>query len=94
MVDLDNWVRGSSCYGQLWISSTTYTPRCDSKIPFVVKVRQNRSVLIDAIQNHVKSNTIKVIEGTYHQTQKVIHYVDPSTGINVIKDYQGKFISN
>jgi hypothetical protein len=55
--------------------------------------KQTLNQFSDAITNHVKAPTTKVIEGTYHQTQKVIHYVDPSTGLNVMKDYQGKFIS-
>ena len=64
---------------------------------FGINGNENKATLelfSDAIQNHVKSKTTKVIEGTYHQTQKVIHYIDPITGINVMKDYQGKFISN
>ncbi len=47
----------------------------------------------EALENHVKSSSTKIIEGTYHQTQKVIHYVDPSSGINVMKKYSGDFIS-
>ena len=55
--------------------------------------KQTLTQFSDAITNHVKAPTTKVIKGTYHQTQKVIHYVAPSTGLNVMKDYQGKFIS-
>lgn len=48
----------------------------------------------NSIESHIKAATTKVIEGTYHQTQKVIHYVDVSSGINVMKDYaNGNFIS-
>ena len=46
-----------------------------------------------AIENHVSANSTKVIEGTYKQTQKVIHYVDPVTGINLLKEPNGLLIS-
>lgn len=47
----------------------------------------------EAIETHVKSNSTEIIEGSYRNTQKVVHYLDKSTGLNVMKDYNGKLIS-
>ena len=46
----------------------------------------------NAVQNHVLSPKVKPISGTY-KGQPVTHYLDPKTGLNVIKDSNGKFVS-
>ena len=45
-----------------------------------------------AIQAHVESATTRAIEGAY-RGQAVTHYVNPSSGINVIQDASGNFLS-
>jgi len=45
-----------------------------------------------AIQNHVTAPGTQVIQGTY-RGQSVTHFVDPSTGLNVIRDTSGNFLS-
>ncbi|MCC6504633.1 MAG: hypothetical protein IT475_04225 [Aquimonas sp.] len=45
-----------------------------------------------AIQNHVTSPGTQIIQGTY-RGQQVTHFVDPSTGLNVIRDGSGNFLS-
>ena len=45
-----------------------------------------------AINQHVNSPGVQVIYGTYHR-QPVIHFLDPSTRLNVIADRAGHFIS-
>ena len=45
-----------------------------------------------AIENHVADPSTKVINGTYHG-QPVTHYVNPQTGLNVVKEASGQFQS-
>lgn len=45
-----------------------------------------------AIQNHVGASSTRVIQGTY-RGQPVTHFVDPNTGLNVIRDASGNFLS-
>ena len=45
-----------------------------------------------AIQRHIENPATRVIEGTY-RGHRVTHYVDPSTGLNVIRDPSGAFLS-
>lgn len=52
----------------------------------------NAAKFKQAIENHVNSSSTKVIRGTYHG-QPVKHYVNPQTGLNVIKDSSGQFVS-
>jgi hypothetical protein len=52
----------------------------------------NAAKLQNAIQQHVASSSTKVIKGTYHGNP-VTHYVNPSTGVNVMKDSAGNFVS-
>lgn len=33
------------------------------------------------------------IAGTYRTTEKVVHYFNPKTEVNVMKDINGKFLS-
>ena len=44
------------------------------------------------ILNHVSDATTKVIEGTY-RGDPVRHYLDPRTGLNVVKDVEGNFVT-
>lgn len=45
-----------------------------------------------AIHEHINSPSVRSIPGTYHK-QPVTHYLDPSTGLNVIVDPAGNFVS-
>jgi len=45
-----------------------------------------------AIQNHVAAPGTQVIQGTY-RGQSATHFVDPNTGLNVIRDTSGNFLS-
>ncbi|MBF0208863.1 MAG: hypothetical protein HQK53_18525 [Oligoflexia bacterium] len=63
---------------------------------FGITGNESRETLLqfaNSIENHVKAMTTRIIEGTYHQAQRVIHYVDPASGINIMKDPNGNFIS-
>jgi hypothetical protein len=54
--------------------------------------KANAEVLRKAIDEHVKKLTSVPIAGTY-RGQDVIHYLDPKTALNVIKDLHGNFVS-
>lgn len=45
-----------------------------------------------AIQRHVDSDSTVAIQGTYRGVD-VTHFVDPGTGLNVMKDSSGNFLS-
>lgn len=45
-----------------------------------------------AINQHINSADVKVIQGTY-RGQPVTHYVDPQTGLNVMSNSAGEFLS-
>ena len=45
-----------------------------------------------AIHQHINSPAVRAIEGTY-RGNPVTHYLDPSTGLNVIADPSGRFVS-
>lgn len=45
-----------------------------------------------ALQSHVDAASTRVIQGTY-RGNAVTHHVDPSTGLNVIRDSSGNFFS-
>jgi hypothetical protein len=46
----------------------------------------------NAIQNHIAAPGTRIIEGFYRGT-RVTHFVDPATGLNVIRDASGSFLS-
>ncbi len=54
--------------------------------------RANAASFSRAIHQHINSPAVRVIDGTYHKAP-VTHYLDPSTGLNVIADRAGHFIS-
>jgi len=54
--------------------------------------KANAAEFSRAIHQHINSPGVRVIEGTYHK-QAVTHYLDPSTGLNVMADPAGNFIS-
>jgi hypothetical protein len=54
--------------------------------------KANAAEFSRAIHQHVNSPAVRVIEGTYHK-QPVIHFLDPTTGLNVMADVAGNFIS-
>lgn len=45
-----------------------------------------------AIERHVASDSTVAIQGTY-RGKDVTHFVDPGTGLNVMKDSSGSFLS-
>lgn len=45
-----------------------------------------------AVNQHINSAGVKVITGTY-RGMRVTHYVNPKTGLNVIADQSGKYVS-
>lgn len=54
--------------------------------------KANAAQFSRAIHQHVNSPGVRAIQGTYHK-QPVTHYLDPSTGLNVMADQAGTFIS-
>ena len=52
----------------------------------------NQQKFREAINAHVDSPGTDRIEGTY-RGQDVVHYVDPTTGLNVVTTPDGKFVS-
>jgi len=46
-----------------------------------------------AIEKHVLSPGTRAISGEYRGLQGVTHFVDPATGLNVIRDASGSFLS-
>jgi len=46
-----------------------------------------------AIEKHVAAPGTRAIHGEYRGLKGVTHFVDPSTGLNVIRDAQGGFLS-
>jgi RHS repeat-associated protein len=52
----------------------------------------NASKFQKAIEDHLANADTKVINGTY-RGQSVTHYVNPNTGLNVMKDASGNFLS-
>jgi hypothetical protein len=53
---------------------------------------RNAKPYYDALQKHIKSPATQVIKGTY-RGQKVTHFYNPRTGINVIVRENGEFLS-
>jgi hypothetical protein len=45
------------------------------------------------MEQHIADPATQVIQGTYRQTQVVTHYVNPNTGLNVMKDAAGNYLS-
>ncbi|WP_350024124.1 colicin D domain-containing protein [Pseudomonas protegens] len=45
-----------------------------------------------AVQKHIAAPETKLIEGTY-RGNPATHFVDPNTGINIIRDPSGNFLS-
>lgn len=52
----------------------------------------NATKFQEAIQRHVADKGTKVIQGTY-RGDPVRHFVNPTTGLNVVKDASGNFVS-
>jgi hypothetical protein len=46
-----------------------------------------------AMEQHIADPATQVINGTYRQTIPVTHYVNPNTGLNVMKDAAGNYLS-
>lgn len=44
------------------------------------------------LNQHLADPAVRVIEGSF-KTLPIIHFVNPSTGLNVMKSYDGKFVS-
>jgi hypothetical protein len=54
--------------------------------------KANAAEFSRAIHQHINSPGVRAIQGTYHKNP-VTHYLDPQTGLNVIADPAGNFIS-
>lgn len=54
--------------------------------------KANATKFSQAIHVHINSPGVRQIAGTYHKAA-VTHYVDPSSGLNVMADPVGNFIS-
>jgi len=54
--------------------------------------KANAAAFSRAINQHVNSPGVQAIQGTYHG-QAVTHFLDPSSGLNVIADSANNFIS-
>lgn len=54
--------------------------------------KANAKKFADAIEQHVTDPGTRAIQGTYRGSP-VVHHVNPSTGLNVMKDSAGNFIS-
>jgi hypothetical protein len=46
-----------------------------------------------AMERHIADPATQVIKGTFKKTIPVTHYVNPNTGLNVMKDASGNFLS-
>ena len=55
--------------------------------------RANGAKFEAAIDAHVARPGIRVIPGTYRHSQRVIHYVDPASGLDVMTDSGANFVS-
>lgn len=53
---------------------------------------QTLSSFQTALETHMASSGTQVVQGTY-RGQPVTHFVDPATGLNVIQDASGNFLS-
>ena len=54
--------------------------------------RQQATMFEGAIRAHVEDETTLMIPGTY-RGEPVTHFVNPQTGLNVMRDTQGAFVS-
>lgn len=54
--------------------------------------RANAAKFSEAVHKHINDPSVTAIQGTYHK-QPVTHYLDPSSGLNVMADRSGNFIS-
>ncbi len=66
------------------------------KSVFNIKGNQNNKNLEayrKALKKHIKNKDTIVIKGTYNKVEKMIHYYNPKTKINVMKDMKGEFRS-
>jgi hypothetical protein len=54
--------------------------------------KANAARFSQAINKHVNSPSVRAIKGTYHE-RPLTHHLDPKTGLNVISDSVGNFIS-
>ncbi len=54
--------------------------------------KANAAKFGSAINQHINSPGVKAIQGTY-RGKPVIHYINPETGLNVIADQAGNFVS-
>jgi hypothetical protein len=53
---------------------------------------KNAAAFAEALNNHIAKEGIQKIEGTYRNTQKVTHYYDPATKLNVMLDKDGNLV--
>src|SRR5690606_42038857 len=46
-----------------------------------------------ALQNHVNNPATQAIPGTYRHSQNVVHLYNPQTGLNVVVNSRGQFVT-
>ena len=54
--------------------------------------KANAAKFSEAIHKHINNPAVKAIKGAYHK-KSVTHYLDPKSGLNIIVDSAGNFIS-
>jgi hypothetical protein len=55
--------------------------------------KENARLFEQKLAEHIKSPDTVVVAGTYRGKQNVVHYYNPKTNLNVMKDMDGNFIS-
>ncbi|MBA8667938.1 hypothetical protein H1Q59_08565 [Holosporaceae bacterium 'Namur'] len=55
--------------------------------------KKNADIFKQKIVEHIKQDDIIVIAGTHRGTEKVIHYFDKKTKVNVMKDLKEDYVS-
>lgn len=54
--------------------------------------RANQQAFQNSLRQHVNNKGTQIIQGTY-RGQNVTHYYNPNTGLNVVRDANGNFLS-
>lgn len=54
--------------------------------------RANLAQFSSALNQHINASTVRAIQGIYRGSP-VTHYVDPTSGLNVMMDSAGAFVS-
>ncbi len=55
--------------------------------------KKNLEAYRKALKKHIKNKDTIVIKGTYNKVEKMIHYYNPKTNVNIMKDMNGNMRS-